>query len=84
MLATCPMKVRQTDEWDLPGLPQQLKDAAKRSEKSVSQICREANISTTFWYQVVKGNKESISLKTLKALCKALGISLDSLGLNPD
>lgn len=82
MLATVQMKVRQTKEWDVPDLPDVLKVAAEKSQKSVTQVCREAGISTAFWYQVIKGNKDSITLETLSALCAALGIGVNEVGLN--
>ena len=84
MLAICAMKVRQTREWDRPDLPEVLKAAANKSQKSIAQVCREAGISTAFWYQLVKGNKDSITLDTLTGLCKALGVTLEDVGLLVD
>lgn len=75
------MKVRRTQEWDVPALPEFLKSAAGDCGKSVAQICREAEISTAFWYQVLKGNKDSISFDTLSKLCIALGKSLTDAGV---
>lgn len=77
-------KVTRTKEWTVENLPLKLSNAAKASPKGVTQICREANISRGFWSQLTNSHRPSISLKTLKALCKALGISLESLGLNPE
>lgn len=75
MLAT-PMKVRDIREWDMPDLPAKLKSAAASSGKSVVQICGEAGISTAFWYEVLKGNKSSITLPTLRAIEAALDVDL--------
>ena len=75
------MKVRRTQEWDLPDLPEVLKLAAKQSGKSVLQICKDADISTAFWYQMMKGQRDSITLETLASICDAVGITLASLGL---
>ncbi|MEO1399650.1 MAG: helix-turn-helix transcriptional regulator [Cyanobacteria bacterium J06635_1] len=76
------MKVRRVQEWDVPDLPEKLKAAAQKGSKSVAQICREAEISTAFWYEMVKGNKASISHETLLAVCKALGIEVGEVGVN--
>ena len=76
------MKVRRTLEWDVPDLPDALKGAAEKSQKSVAQICREAGISTAFWYQLVKGNKDSITYETLAKLCSALGVDFGKVGVD--
>ncbi|MEM8805369.1 MAG: helix-turn-helix transcriptional regulator [Cyanobacteria bacterium P01_G01_bin.38] len=76
------MKVRRTHEWSVPNLPAELKSAAERSDKSISQICREADISTAFWYQLVKGNKESVTYQTLSAICQALEITTQDVGVS--
>lgn len=78
------MKVRQTKEWDVPQLADVLRSAVEKSPKSVSQICREAGISTTFWYQLAKGNEDSISFETLVSLCAALGLTEQDIGLMAD
>ncbi|NJN23045.1 MAG: hypothetical protein HC812_20050 [Leptolyngbya sp. RL_3_1] len=75
------VKVRKTQEWELPDLPKQLKDAAEECSKSVVGFCREANITTAFWYQLVKGEKNSITHETLGRILKALGKSEKDVGL---
>lgn len=82
MLATCLMKVKETKEWDVPDLAQKLKAYADRAEKPVAQICREAEISTTFWYDILRGARDSIKKSTLASLCKALGVSLKDVGID--
>ena len=76
------VKIRRTQEWNAPQLPAQLKAAAQNSHKSIAQICREAGISTAFWYQLAKGNQASITYETLLALCKALEINIELFTVN--
>ncbi|MGP1387371.1 MAG: helix-turn-helix domain-containing protein [Thainema sp.] len=78
------MKVRRTREWDIPSLPEQLKKAAEASGKSVVQICKDAGISTAFWYQMLKGNRDSITYETLEKVCDAIGVKMNSLGVEVD
>ncbi|MEL7503144.1 MAG: transcriptional regulator [Cyanobacteria bacterium J06554_6] len=80
-MAVLGMKVRQTKEWDIPDLPERLKAAAAASGKSITQICNEADVSTAFWYQAIKGNKDSITYETLSGLCQAMSVSLKELGV---
>lgn len=70
------MRVSVTFDKEFPDLPQRLADARKRCPKAVSQICGEAGISSTFWYQVVRGEAKGISLDTLRALENALETDL--------
>ena len=73
------MKVRQSQEWDIPDLPERLSAAMEKSPKSVAQVCRDVEISTNFWYQVINGNKGSIKKATLLKLCEVLDLTIDEL-----
>ena len=75
----CLMKVRRTEEWDIPDLPERLSEAMERSQKSVLQVCRDAGISSNFWYQMINGNKGSIKRSTLISLCESLDLQFDEL-----
>jgi DNA-binding Xre family transcriptional regulator len=76
------MKVRQTREWDVPDLTEALKAAAYESRKPVTQICREAGVSTQYWYQLLKKNRDAVTLQTLSGLCNALGVTVEEVGLD--
>lgn len=65
--------VKKTSSKDVVDLGEELKRAQKSSGKTVSQVCREAGFSRSYWYQVVS-EKEAISEKTLKKLKSVLGI----------
>jgi transcriptional regulator with XRE-family HTH domain len=70
------VKIRNVEEWDLPGLPERLSKAAEDSGKTIAKICREVKISRSFWYKVVSGEESSIALHTLSKLEKVLGADL--------
>lgn len=76
------MKVRRTQEWDIPDLHTRLQKAAGESSKSITQICKEAELSTAFWYELAKGRKNSISFESLERLCKALGLTVKGVGIS--
>ncbi len=78
------MKVRRTQEWDIPDLHTKLQKAAGESSKSITQICKEAELSTAFWYELAKGRKNSISFESLERLCTALGLTIKELGVSDD
>ena len=67
------VKIRRVVEIDAPDLPQWLKAAADESEKAITAICGEAGISTQFWYDLIKGRRDSILESTLHKLEQALG-----------
>ena len=70
------MKVRSVKEWDVPDLSERLRRAARESKKSVVQLCKDAGISTAFWYGMTGGSTSSVALPTLSAIQKALGVDL--------
>ncbi|MEO1390993.1 MAG: helix-turn-helix transcriptional regulator [Cyanobacteria bacterium J06634_6] len=78
------MKVRRTQEWDIPDLHAKLQEAARESSKSITQICKEAELSTAFWYELAKGRKNSITFESLERLCKALELTLEGVGVSDD
>ncbi|MEM9449780.1 MAG: helix-turn-helix transcriptional regulator [Cyanobacteria bacterium P01_E01_bin.6] len=78
------VKIRRTEEWDVPDLPKRLSGAFEKSSKSVLQLCRESGISSAFWYQMIKGGKASISYSTLQRLCQALDLVIDELNSEGD
>ena len=68
------LKVRVVQEYEANDLPAWLDDAAKRSGKSISAICREAEITTQYFYDVLR-DKKSIRLDTLERIETAIGES---------
>ncbi|MBP0017187.1 MAG: hypothetical protein J7647_06460 [Cyanobacteria bacterium SBLK] len=72
MSGTKALKIRVVRDYDADDLPEWLRNTAKNSGKSISQICRDAEITTAYWYSLLKGKYESIADETLKKLEKAL------------
>lgn len=72
----CSMRVRKTIEVQVDDLPERLAQANNESRKTLAQICREAGITPTYWYSLVRGKKDSIPHTTLKNLEFALGVDL--------
>lgn len=75
------MIIRKVIKWDSPKLEAKLAKAAEKSPKSISQICREGEITSSYWYQMVKGQKPTISYETVEKLCKSLGLALKDVGV---
>ena len=73
------VKVRriQKIEVDVPELPELLKDALKKSGKSVSALCGEVDISRTYWYQLTTGREDAVSEDTLRKIEAALGVDFN-------
>jgi transcriptional regulator with XRE-family HTH domain len=44
-------RVRETIS-DFPGLGKRIKEARERDPRSLSQICRDCDISRSYWYQL--------------------------------
>jgi hypothetical protein len=66
------VKIRVVREYEASDLPSWLVKAAEDSGKSVAAICREAEITTQYWYDLIK-DKKPLRLDTLEKLESALG-----------
>lgn len=68
------VKVRriQKIEVEVPELPELLKEALKKSGKSVSALCGEVDISRTYWYRLVGGREYAIAEDALRKIETAL------------
>ena len=69
---TAVVKIRVVKEYDANDLPEWLKAAADDSGKAIAAICREAEITTQYWYDLIRDRKP-VRLNTLERLEKALG-----------
>jgi DNA-binding Xre family transcriptional regulator len=58
------------------GVPERLSKAWRTIPRNITavQMCREAGISTNFWYGLLNGNVTGISWPRFKTLCKVLGL----------
>ena len=69
---TAVVNIRVVREYEASDLPQWLKETADKSGKAVAAICREAEITTQYWYDLINDRKP-VRLGTLERLEKALG-----------
>jgi transcriptional regulator with XRE-family HTH domain len=78
------VQVKRTVEvvCDFPGLGKRIKTAREQDNRSLSQICRDAGISRSYWYQVEAEDlrapiTEEIIRKIEQALSVDLGVQFD-------
>ena len=76
-----PVKVRETKDYDFPGLEERIKIVRKASPKSVTDLASEAGMSVANWYRIESGKIEFLPKETLEAMQAALG---DDLGITFD
>lgn len=66
------VKIRVVREYEANDLPSWLVNAANESGKSIAAICREAEITTQYWYDLIK-DKKPLRLDTLEKIESAVG-----------
>ncbi|MGB2924540.1 MAG: helix-turn-helix transcriptional regulator [Limnothrix sp.] len=71
------MRVRKIQEYEAPDLPKQLLAARKASNMSLLEICRQLNISATYWYKLEREETGTISYELLYEISKLLSLELD-------
>ena len=71
------MRVRKIQEYEVPDLPKQLLAARKASNMSLLEICRQLDISATYWYKLEREETGSISYELLCDISKLLSLELD-------
>jgi ribosome-binding protein aMBF1 (putative translation factor) len=74
------MKVVKTIEVEVPDLPERIKIARVNDTRSIAEICRQLEMSTTHWYRIEHGI-HSMPLETLRRIEHVLNIDL---GVNID
>jgi transcriptional regulator with XRE-family HTH domain len=68
---------RITQTVDDPDLPSKIKQAQENSGLSVSEICRQVDVSRTYWYKIVNDKvSEGLTEATLRKIEEVLGIDL--------
>lgn len=60
----------------IPDLSQRIKQVREQDGRSVQVLATIAGISTAYWYQIEKDERQWISEETLRGIEKALGIDL--------
>ncbi len=72
MAATAPMKVGF--EIDYPGLDQRIRDARKNSDRSITQLAADIDISVANWYAIEQGRIKVFPIATLRKIEEVLGV----------
>lgn len=67
------MKVLKTIEIDIPDLSNKIKAARAEDGRSISEICRQLNMSRTHWYRIEDGNFV-LPLETLRRIEGVLNV----------
>ena len=67
--------VRQT-RVTVPDLEKRIKELREASGRSAQSLATEAGISTAYWYQIEKGDRQYITEDVLRGIEKALGVDL--------
>ena len=61
----------------IPDLGSKIQSARKAINKPLTVLCKEANVSRNYWYQLESGKiPGSVSEETLRKIEKVLGVSL--------
>lgn len=71
------MKVVHKIEIEVPDLGSKIRSARKASSKSMAQLCGEADVTSSYWYQIEAGTLSGgVTLTTIRAIEQALGVDL--------
>jgi transcriptional regulator with XRE-family HTH domain len=73
------MKVKRTVEQEIyvPDLGLKIQEARKAVNKPLTVLCKEANVSRNYWYQLESGKiPGTVSEQTLRRIEQVLGVSL--------
>lgn len=58
----------------VPDLEKRIKELREASGRSAQSLATEARISTAYWYQIEKGERQYITEEVLRGIEKALGV----------
>ena len=73
------MKVKRVVEYeiDIPDLGAKIQLARKAVKKPLTILCKEAEVSRNYWYQIESGKiSGTVSEETLRKIEKVLGVNL--------
>ena len=68
------MKVRKTVDIEIPGLGAKIKAARESDRRSLSEICRQIEMSTMNWYKIEDEVTKALPLETLRNIEEVLGV----------
>ena len=68
------MKVRKTIDINVPKLGQKIKEARERDSRSLSEICRQMEMSNMNWYKIESEETKALPIETLRRIEEVLGV----------
>jgi transcriptional regulator with XRE-family HTH domain len=71
------MRVRKVQEIDIPDLSGRLLAARKAAKDSLLEICRQLEITPTYWYKLEKGEASTINYDLLKKIEEVLSLDFN-------
>lgn len=71
------MRVRKVQEIDIPDLSGKLLAARKAAKDSLLEICRQLDITPTYWYKLEKGEASTINYDLLKKIEEVLSLDFN-------
>lgn len=69
------MKVRKTIDIEVPNLGEKIKAARERDSRSLSEICRQMEMSNMNWYKIESEETKALPIETLRRIEEVLGVS---------
>ena len=71
------MRVRKVQEIDIPDLSGKLLAARKAAKDSLLEICRQLDITPTYWYKLEKGEASTINYDLLRKIEEVLSLDFN-------
>ncbi|MDJ0678756.1 MAG: helix-turn-helix transcriptional regulator [Xenococcaceae cyanobacterium MO_167.B52] len=69
------MKVRKTIDIEVPNLGEKIKAARERDSRSLSEICRQMEMSNMNWYKIESEETKALPIETLRRIEEVLGVN---------
>ena len=69
------MKVRKTIDISVPNLGQKIREARERDSRSLSEICRQMQMSNMNWYKIESEETKALPIETLRRIEEVLGVN---------
>ena len=70
------MKVRKTIDIEVPNLGEKIKAARERDSRSLSEICRQMEMSNMNWYKIESEETKALPIETLRRIEEVLGVGV--------
>jgi transcriptional regulator with XRE-family HTH domain len=68
------MRVRKVIDKKVPGLGKLIKEARESDRRSLSELCRQVNMTPMNWYKIENEETKALPIETLRAIEQVLGV----------